>query len=712
MKFLTILSLILILNVLNAFKIDSNKILTKKAIFQITAEIFRIPLVEYENAAELFSVAFGSIPSNLSSSQVVTTKPFEKSINEIDTNMFKFKFHSNDINYNWKMENINSSLEKLESIRDTFYVHAEKFNQDYMRAELAKMLVMHQDFYTNTNWLENGHSDEAAFLQDSSAPLVTGVNGASLNGKEEPDHPDHNKAQQLALLTSISLLKSIRTRIGLRKFKLLLGIEGGKTIAFNIDDTGSMSSMIKAAKEHAIMIGLSYSGSRNPPQKYMLQSFNDPTIGELIISSDISVIEKEINKLVATGGGDTPELCLSGLIEVINHLEDNSYAEIFVYTDAPAKDTWLMDELKDLVSKKLPRISFLLNMVPTRASATQAYDLIKEFSNGDVLYVTPTNIKSSVDFLIAKADVSSEQLLQLKNLKRGEIYNFSVDPTIDELRISIDARDFVFVLKNPDGVAVSPTVITDLVHFKMFKVKSPKSGTWSLNVQSFNSIGKMKLEGSTSIAFDFKFVAEINSDLIDGLELKGQLPLNTRIGAIVNVFGSDASKPKVNYLEILKENGELIERISLQKYDTSKFYAKSFLTPSSDFVVKLIATDETGNSYQRMVNDVFHVTTLTAKTGLRSIRNDVYSINFEINNLSGNEKKIKMKVEICDDFSMDDFYKERQFVVYEFDYFSDVVILKKKSSNSDLCNAKLIFSDQDTGNVYFTKVVDMNYLEW
>lgn len=712
MKYLTKLSIILIFHALEAFKIDSNKFITKKAVFHITAEIFRIPLVDYENPTQLFAVAFGSIPSNFSSSQIATTKPFEKSLNEIESFIYKFKYQSADINFNWKLENINSSLTKLKSIKESFFVHAEKSNLDYMRAELAKLLVMHQDFYTNTNWLENGEDKEANFLHDSLIPSTTDLFGGNLNGKDENHHPSHNKAKELALQSCISLLRSLKLRLGLRKFKMLLGIEGGKTIAFNIDDTGSMSSMIKAAKKHAIMIGHSYSSSKNPPQKYILQSFNDPTIGELVLSSNISVIEKEIDKLVANGGGDTPELCLSGLIQIINHLEDNSHAEIFVYTDAPAKDTWLMEELRDLVSKKLPRISFLLNMVPTSRAAVQAYDLIRDFSNGDILYVTSANIESSVDFLVSKADISSEPVLQLKNVNKGEIFNFSVDPTIDELRISIDANNLVFDLKNPDGLKVDPIITTNLVNFKIYKVKSPKSGSWSFKVQSYNSVNKIKFEIMTPIAFDIKFVPEINSDLIDGLAIKGQLPINKRIGVIVDVLGSDTSKPKVNYIELLKENGELIEKIRLERSNDLKFYAKSFSTPSSNFVVKIVASDQTENIYQRMVNEIFFVTKLTVKSELKSIRNDVYSIDFEINNLSEDEMNIKMEVETCDDFSMDEFYKNRSFVVYEFDYFSDVVILKKKSSATDLCNTKLTFSNQLTGHVYFTKIVDMNYLEW
>ena len=115
------------------------------------------------------------------------------------------------------------------------------------------------------------------------------------------------------------------------KFKEFIGISGGKSIAFNIDDTGSMSGEIEAAKQHALKIVDSYSISPNPPSKYLIQTFNDPTIGEIVITEDRAIILSTFTKIYAHDGGDAPELCLSGLENILKNLPDKSYAEIFLY---------------------------------------------------------------------------------------------------------------------------------------------------------------------------------------------------------------------------------------------------------------------------------------------------------------------------------------------------------------------------------------------
>lgn len=71
-----------------------------------------------------------------------------------------------------------------------------------------------------------------------------------------------------------------------------------------------------------------------------------------------------------------------------------------------------------------------------------------------------------------------------------------------------------------------------------------------------------------------------------------------------------------------------------------------------------------------------------------------------------------MKVEVCDDFSVDSFYLDRKFYVNQFDYFSDVVLLKNVSKKSKLCTVKLIFKDSETGDSVLTKVIDMNYFSF
>lgn len=261
MKILVLnLSLIISLNCCGAFLIDEHQQLCRNSIFKAAASIFHLPLDDYDNAADLFSAAFGPIPVgiDLTSAVVYTTKPFEKTLAEIESYLYELPLTITEPSFFWNQENIQPSIDKLYQIYNSFYAQMIGFNLDYMRRDLAKMIFMVQGFYVRSNWIENGNTDVGLFLLDVTELAPTGLRGQYTNGKDLATSPDHELAKSLASLTVRKLFDGIKEAIGLRKFKILLGIEGGKTIAFNIDDTGSMSSMIRSAKSHAIEKGNAY----------------------------------------------------------------------------------------------------------------------------------------------------------------------------------------------------------------------------------------------------------------------------------------------------------------------------------------------------------------------------------------------------------------------------------------------------------------------
>ena len=68
-------------------------------------------------------------------------------------------------------------------------------------------------------------------------------------------------------------LKSIKSDIGEKKFNELMLVDGGATLVFAIDTTGSMKDEIRVAK------GIANSVIRMPmkfPVDYILSPFNDP----------------------------------------------------------------------------------------------------------------------------------------------------------------------------------------------------------------------------------------------------------------------------------------------------------------------------------------------------------------------------------------------------------------------------------------------------
>ena len=68
-------------------------------------------------------------------------------------------------------------------------------------------------------------------------------------------------------------LKSIKNDIGEKKFNELMLVDGGATLLFTVDTTGSMKDEIQAAKSIANSI---IRMPRKFPVDYILSPFNDP----------------------------------------------------------------------------------------------------------------------------------------------------------------------------------------------------------------------------------------------------------------------------------------------------------------------------------------------------------------------------------------------------------------------------------------------------
>ncbi|XP_036790460.1 von Willebrand factor A domain-containing protein 7-like [Oncorhynchus mykiss] len=110
-----------------------------------------------------------------------------------------------------------------------------------------------------------------------------------------------------------------------------------------------MSDDIAAVRETTSFIIDSKRGTPDEPSVYILVPFNDPDFGPLMRTTDPNIFKAQINALNADGGGDFPEMSLSGLQLALTGAPPSS--EIFLFTDAPAKDLNLMGTVIALIER-------------------------------------------------------------------------------------------------------------------------------------------------------------------------------------------------------------------------------------------------------------------------------------------------------------------------------------------------------------------------
>ena len=79
----------------------------------------------------------------------------------------------------------------------------------------------------------------------------------------------------------------------------------------------------------------------------------------MTVTSDADVVIKAVNRLHANGGGDCPELGMTGLYNALLHCLPNS--NIFYFSDADSKDEARRNEVMSLAKEKKVQLNFILS---------------------------------------------------------------------------------------------------------------------------------------------------------------------------------------------------------------------------------------------------------------------------------------------------------------------------------------------------------------
>lgn len=357
-------------------------------------------------AEEIFRLYYG-VP--------VSTKRFKMALDEI--------IHSNN-EVDFLLPDDAKSHSEAEKIKEAKMLILDKKKQTISniikerypaaRASLGGLLHTLQDFYSHTNWIELGNVDntnkgltfhneiigviagpteKTCGLCSSSAqcdPILVpilraekltsgypnaavpvgkcahggagdslpGINKDTTSPAMSPQHHLHQDAARLAVKATVEVLQDIRESVDDPLFVKFLDLEPPSTISFVIDTTGSMSGDIAAAKERVFSIIESKKGTLNEPSVYVLVPFNDPEFGPALVTGDPEEFKTAIQNLAAAGGGDTPEMCLSGIqLALLNTPPDS---EIYVFTDAVAKDYDLKNRVLTLCQETRSKVTFLL----------------------------------------------------------------------------------------------------------------------------------------------------------------------------------------------------------------------------------------------------------------------------------------------------------------------------------------------------------------
>lgn len=449
--------------------------------------------------------------------------------------------------------------------------------------------------------------------------MTPGINKDSNNCFWSPHNNLHSKAAELAIKATNQYMEDIIAQLNEKETRLLFGV--GPTMAFAIDTTGSMADIIASVSEMSIAIVNARLGTPDEPSLFVVAPFNDPTTGPDTVTSDFDTFQSAISSLFASGGGDCPELSLTGMLDAMSLM--SGPADLFMMTDAAPKDFDLAADVITAAFEKNINIHIFKfdsscdDGLAKRQDSTsnQVYASVATASGGSYYSLPRDEVGSISDLVDTLTKSDSASILKIDDTASSgtaNSYNVPVDSQMSEISISVRGSGVTSLLTKPDGstldltsAGVSSTVLSD---GQFITVKSPAAGTWtvsivgdasfsldatgvsSLQLSSFNFValsGRPGHEGyfpiSSQPAYDHDVAAVAT---LDGAFSRASFDLRSPAGAVVVDAGMEPGSG---------EEGEA---------PANSFYGEMRLSPGTLYAY-CSGVDAAGAPFQRVLASVF-----------------------------------------------------------------------------------------------------------
>ncbi|XP_070777457.1 von Willebrand factor A domain-containing protein 7-like [Enoplosus armatus] len=474
------------------------------------------------------------------------------------------------------------------------------------------------------------------------------VGGINKDDVESSHGSLHHKAANLAGDATMELLEDIRVAVGDKSFLRLMGLSQSSVLCFVIDTTGSMSDDIAEAKRVSFDIIDLKRGTSQEPSAYILVPFNDPAFGPVTRTTNADTFKESINRLTANGGGDNPEMSLSGLRLALTAAPQSS--EIFVFTDAPAKDFYLKSTVTALIENTMSKVTFMLTDVLSSRRNTnlqgfsprtlsqsdvQLYRDLARASGGQAIEVTKSDLSLATRVIEDSSATAVVTVFQaVVNPGKHDNFTFIVDASLSNLIIYITgASSLTFRLTSSTGVSQSSSQssgplgsFTTVGNLRRLSVNiGNQTGLWGISVNSINPYS-VKVIGQSFVNFVYNLV-QAYAGAHSGFSLKeGRPTTGGNVTLLVTVTGSDTVA--VTEVSLFGSSGSREISGSLQTLSSGNFLVRFSGVPAGDFVVYLRGQDTSSTSSSTPVSFQRQAST-QIKTSSISITAQADNINIE-----------------------------------------------------------------------------------
>ena len=471
---------------------------------------------------------------------------------------------------------------------------------------------------------------------------------AGLN-KDDKSRPNFQAAHDLAVTATRRfvndlILNDSSITNNAKAVRALMGVT--VTLAMAVDTTGSMGDVIGSVKTRIGGIVNGVVGTPDEPDQYLLEPFNDPFFGPPTVTDDAPTYLAQVNGLSAFGGGDCPELAMSGLLEAVNNVDEQS--TIWLFTDASALDSQLSPTVFATAREKKVQIKYGLfgscspidpaYLATAQGTGGQVFFLNRFFETGSLFDLVAAEVGAPQVTIAHQSGILALGIQQIPFPVDSAVSTFTVSATVDSLSS--------VTLSRPDGSIVAagdPDVsITPLSVGAIFVIHTSQTGSWVLEVQGGGSYSAdMKAKATRELQDQLPNLHDFNFVTLTGrVGHEGYFPIQGQpVMSDPQTVVADLSGPVNNVsFSFISDSGNPLQALTLAQGDpnaTPDEFVGSATLPSERFQVLATGLDGMGAPFQRTFSLPFHaqnvkVTPLTFLDGLP--QGQTVQLNFQVTN--------------------------------------------------------------------------------
>lgn len=447
-----------------------------------------------------------------------------------------------------------------------------------------------------------GPLDKSSPSSDPVGYFREGINKDTRYCDLSPHSAFHNAAAAAAIAATQQFVEDIKAVITVTQLKALLG--AGPTLAFAIDTTGSMGGIIAGVRNSAINIVNRRLGTDEEPLQYVLAPFNDPFTGPTTSTTDANAFKAAIGGLGAFGGGDCPELAMTGMYNGLSL--SNPSGSLFMYTDASAKDAGLAGAVIGLAKSKEIKVFAIL--FGSCSPIEPGYLQLATETGGQAISLFSSEAESVTTLADLLGRNNAVQLLSVNDTYPSQkTHTFPVDAGMTQLTVSVSSIDYItpaVTLIRPDGVTVqaadAATYLT-LTGGVIISIDAPMRGRWQLHVSGSPGLTYVNVGGTADLSFSsFKLATFAGQPPHQGLfALDGEPGPGQKLYALASLTPGAADAT----FTLRRKDDTAIMPLPLERDETdaNKWFGP-LTVPAEPFLAYVTGMDSSGTEYQRVMS--------------------------------------------------------------------------------------------------------------